>query len=79
MVTRVLQAREAATGQFGFDGKWGRKCVCGHELGVHTAEPPHECMNDNRMHMLGPGSDWFDSSIEPTSCDCVKFRPKRDA
>jgi hypothetical protein len=71
------QARERETGRYGFDGDWGRKCKCGHELGVHTAEAPHECMNNDRRHMAdGP---WFDHSIEPAPCDCTRFRPVRSA
>lgn len=70
------QSREDETGQYGFDGNWGRKCVCGHELGVHTAQAPHECMNNDRWH-IAHGSDWFDRSIPATPCDCQRFRPKR--
>jgi hypothetical protein len=76
--TRIsTQPRERATGQYAFEGDWGRKCVCGHELGVHTAEAPHECMNSDRKHIACDGDEWFDKTIEPTPCDCVRFRPTR--
>ncbi len=29
--------RDPATGQYTYDGKWDRLCVCGHRLGDHVA------------------------------------------
>lgn len=73
------QPREGKTGQFGFVNDWGRKCVCGHELGVHSGEAPHDCLNIDRRGSLGTVNlpDWVDQTIEPSSCDCLKFRPVR--
>jgi hypothetical protein len=62
------QTRERDTGRYAFQGDWGRKCVCGHELGVHTAEAPHECMNSDRNHIASEKDGWFDATIEPTRC-----------
>ncbi|HYE90076.1 MAG TPA: hypothetical protein VEA38_03605 [Terriglobales bacterium] len=58
------QPRDAQTGRYGFEGQWDRLCVCGHRLGVHTADAPHECMVRD-----------FDKTAAP--CDCMKFRPSR--
>jgi hypothetical protein len=71
------QPRERASGQFGFEGDWGRICVCGHELGVHTAEAPHECMNNDRRHLASANDDWFRKDIAATNCDCMRFRTSR--
>lgn len=72
----VTQPRDQSTGQFGFEGNWGRKCVCGHELGFHSAEAPHDCMNIDRYN-IGINDEWVDQSITNTPCDCMKFRPSR--
>lgn len=77
MIKPASQARERATGRFSFEGDWGRKCVCGHELGVHTAEAPHECMNASRRHLVEASDDWADRAIEPSHCDCSRFRVER--
>lgn len=58
------QMRERQTGRYGYVNQWERLCRCGHTLGVHTAEPPHECIARD-----------FDRTA--TSCGCMKFRPKR--
>jgi hypothetical protein len=76
-IIQRYQPREKETGQFAFDGNWGRKCVCGHELGVHTAEAPHECMNIDRFHIGTRREPWADQALEATECDCRKFRPTR--
>lgn len=39
-------------------------CVCGHTLGRHTAEYPHDCC-------YGDGDDYIQK------CDCHKFRRSR--
>lgn len=66
------QNRDQDTGRFTFEGKWSRLCKCGHELGVHTAAAPHECMNADRQAIM---ADW---SGEPgQACDCKRFRPRR--
>jgi len=35
------QSRNKTTGRYSYDGQLERLCVCGHRLGIHTAEPPH--------------------------------------
>ena len=39
------QTRER-NGRYGYIGKLDRLCVCGHRLGDHTADAPHECLGD---------------------------------
>lgn len=66
----VNPTRDTQTGQFGFHDRWERICVCGHQLGTHTAEAPHECMNEDRnipAPYAGTGEH----------CDCKKFRVPR--
>lgn len=67
--------REKASGQFGFVHNWGRVCVCGHELGVHGGEAPHECFNEDRNNMPKFEGALADVPAEP--CDCRRFRPSR--
>lgn len=52
-------------GKYSFEGNWERVCTCGHTLGIHAAEPPHPCFNE-------------DTGIEGATgkaCDCAKFSP----
>ena len=56
------QIRDQLNGQYSFDGNWERFCVCGHTLGVHTADSPRACGN------YGTGL---------IDCDCRKFRPTK--
>ncbi len=69
------QPREDATGQFGFVGDWARICVCGHELGVHGGEAPHECFNEDRNNMPRFEGELTGIAAEP--CGCRRFRPSR--
>lgn len=61
------QNRERQSGRFSFDGDMSRLCTCGHTLGDHNAEAPHECWIDT-----DPGHPLY-----PTGCKCVKFRLSR--
>ena len=45
-------------GRYGYAGDQERLCVCGHKLGVHTGEAPHDC--------LGPDLHG--------GCDCPRFK-----
>ena len=55
------QSRERASGQYGFTNNYDRLCVCGHRLGHHTAQAPHECI---------------DGDFNPVDvpCGCMRFR-----
>lgn len=55
--------RNRHNGQFAYSSDFDRLCRCGHTLGVHTGEAPHECINEDSF-AGGTG--------EP--CACVKFR-----
>lgn len=70
------QARHRDTGQFSYQGKWNRLCVCGHELGFHAAEAPHDCFNADRLN-IGDAGDMDPNRFPPTDCKCQKFRPSR--
>lgn len=76
-MTERYQPRERATGQFGFVKNWARKCLCGHELGVHAGESPHDCLNEDRKHITSDTDDWIDRLIQPGPCDCKRFRLSR--
>lgn len=58
------QPRNKKTGQYSFEGNWDRLCVCGHRLGAHAGEPPHDCFSGQ----MDDGGEY---------CDCPKFRPSR--
>lgn len=66
----MTQLRNDSNGQFGFVGQWDRLCVCGHPLGTHTGQPPHECVNED-THIPAP----YAGTGEP--CDCKKFRASK--
>ena len=56
--------RNRNNGQYTYSADFSRLCRCGHSLGVHTGEAPHECLN---------GDQYLDGATgEP--CACVKFR-----
>jgi hypothetical protein len=55
--------RARGTGRYTYDEKYERLCVCGHPLGKHSAESPHDCF----VGQFG----------EPESCECPKFRPAK--
>lgn len=63
-----MRARDKGTGQFAYQNRWERLCRCGHQLGQHTAESPHTCIEADR-HIDDP--TW-------PGCACLKFRPARD-
>lgn len=63
------QPRERETGRYAFAGDQDRMCTCGHRLGVHTAEPSHECMNGDL------GIAHFGATGTP--CNCKRFRLSR--
>jgi len=60
--------RERATGRYGFEGDYERLCVCGHKLGAHAAQAPHDCFN----------SDTGLKGATGETCECKRFGP-RDA
>lgn len=45
METKTTAARAKKTGQYTFS-MMERLCTCGHRLGDHTAEAPHDCIVD---------------------------------
>jgi hypothetical protein len=65
-MNKVSQAR-AQDGKYTFDGNLERLCVCGHELGNHSGEAPHDC--------LCPTFSIRDP--RRAACNCEKFRPAR--
>ncbi len=58
------QSRDKGNGRY-TASKFDQLCVCGHELGVHTAE----AFRGKRPCIVG--------DFEDESCDCVKFRKSR--
>lgn len=58
------QSRERASGRWGFTNDYERLCVCGHALGHHTAQAPHECIDN-------------DFNPVDTPCQCLRFRPAK--
>lgn len=61
------QLRDPQTGQYAYDGNWGRMCVCGHTLGVHCAGG-FECF---------AGTNCLNDPQPGTRCACQKFRQSR--
>lgn len=62
--TKKPAARNRLNGQYAFDGKFERLCVCGHTLGSHLAGG-HDCI----QHECPGGTDEI--------CACVKFKLAR--
>jgi hypothetical protein len=62
------QPRERGSGRFGFEGNFARVCRCGHVLGVHAAEAPHPCSNE----------DQFVDGATGVTCGCTRFRRRDD-
>ena len=60
--------RDRRNGQYTFDGDWARLCVCGHTLGVHGGEAPHDCL---------AGTNCLNDPHPGVFCDCQKFRPAK--
>lgn len=58
------QVRDPATGQFAFDGDFGRVCSCGHPLGAH-------------LHGGWDCGVTPNAYPESRDCQCVRFHPKR--
>lgn len=63
-IAAARRPRERATGRYGFVNRWDRLCQCGHKLGDHTAQAPHDCIAVDFGH--GP-------------CGCERFRPAKRA
>lgn len=59
--------RDRSNGRYTFDGNMERLCVCGHTLGKHCAEAPHDCL----AHSMS------DATPDEKACQCPKFRPSR--
>lgn len=68
----MSQPRERETGRYGFDGDFERLCVCGHPLGLHTAEAPHECLAID-AHSID--TERFQRPLP--DCDCIRFKRSR--
>lgn len=69
--------RDPQSGQYGFQNNWTRLCVCGHELGYHTAEAPHDCINSDRLNIGSCGGALDPMRVPATDCDCQRFRPSK--
>lgn len=67
METSKAQNRERWSGRYSFDGDMTRLCACGHTLGNHAAEAPHECF----CPTFGKADPNY------AECNCQKFRPQR--
>jgi hypothetical protein len=61
VVAVKVETRDRSTGRYSYSGDFDRLCKCGHTLGAHTAEPPHECINGDTGE----------------ACDCARFVPAR--
>lgn len=59
--------RDDRNGQFAYDGKFERLCICGHTLGVH-AVGGFDCL---------AGTNCLDDPHPGKHCDCQKFRQSR--
>lgn len=64
---RKIQLRDPTNNQFAFQNNWKRLCVCGHNLGVHTAGG-FDCLNEDNHCSPDATGD---------ACNCHKFRPKK--
>lgn len=69
----MVGPKRETNGQYAFDGNLARMCVCGHELGVHGAGSPADCLAyslsaTERFKLFGNAS---------TECSCQKFRLSR--
>ena len=58
------QSRYRDSGRYGYTNNFERLCVCGHTLGVHTAQAPHECIAQ-------------DFEPQEVPCQCQRFRPAK--
>lgn len=65
--------KRESNGQYAFDGRLERICVCGHTLGHHSAGSPADCIFYSlaKPEKVGqPGEDRED-------CGCRKFRESK--
>lgn len=58
-----MAKRDRKSGRYSYDGDFSRVCRCGHTLGIHAAEAPHPCFNEDDG--IGDGAP----------CACERFRP----
>lgn len=67
MSKKRTQFRDQTSGEYAFDGRFDRMCVCGHALGVHTAGG-FDCL---------AGTNCMDDPHPGKHCDCQKFHQSR--
>ena len=72
MASERMPKREY-NGQYAYDGRLERVCVCGHTLADHGAGSPPDCLvysfsERDRVSMVG--------GLTP-DCGCLKFRQSR--
>lgn len=66
------QKRET-DGRYAFDGNLDRMCVCGHQLGNHSAGSPADCL----MYSLPAIEQAQYPGGDKPNCGCCKFRLSR--
>ena len=62
-------------GQYAYDGRLERVCLCGHTLGHHSAGSPADCL----FHSLPERERTGQPGAENPNCGCQKFRARRKA
>ena len=73
MTTFNNARKRESNGQYAFDGKLERICVCGHTLAVHCAGSPADCL----FYSLPASERKGQQGESNPNCDCAKFRQSR--
>src|SRR5208283_1725895 len=65
--------KRESNGQYAFDGRLERICVCGHTLGNHCAGSPADCL----FYSLPAYEREDKPGADKPECGCQKFRERR--
>lgn len=65
--------KRETNGQYAFDGNLDRLCVCGHDLGAHSAGSPADCL----FYSLPKVEQNGKPGANKPECGCTKFKQSR--
>ena len=65
-----MTRKRESNGQYAFDGRLERVCVCGHTLAVHCAGSPSDCL----FYSLPEYERKGQQGEANAECGCMKFR-----
>ena len=68
-----MHQKRETDGKYAFDGNLDRLCVCGHDLGAHSAGSPADCL----FYSLPACERAGKPGEHNHECGCQKFRESR--